>query len=101
MAIERRYHVWFDWRAHNANKFFRAFGSSFESFMKERVRLAYELDDSIRAFLEIGNLRNQMVHENFAVFYLDKTVPEIIDLYKKALGFVNAFPDDLRGYLRS
>ena len=64
----------------NANSFFRAFGNNFQSFMAERVRSTAELEESIRAFLEIGKLRNQLVHENFADFQLDKTVNEIVEL---------------------
>ena len=100
-AVERRYHDWFDWDKRNANKFFSAFGSSFRSFMEKRVTEAGSLQEAIRAFMEIGALRNQLVHKNFALFPLDKTVPEIFEMYQKALGFVDAFPDDLREYLRS
>ena len=57
MAIERRYHQWFDWTANNANKFFATFGTTFRQFMAERVRADATLADSIRAFLELGNLR--------------------------------------------
>lgn len=99
-AIERRYHDWFDWNARNANRFFSAFGSGFRSFMQERTEGVGSRQESIRAFLEIGKLRNQLVHENFASYYLDKTVDEIYQLYEKAIDFVDAFLDDLREYLR-
>ena len=48
--------------------------------MRERVRVDLGLAESIRAFLELGNLRNEAVHENYAVFFLNKTVDEVFDL---------------------
>ena len=50
----------------------------------------------MKAFLEIGNLRNQLVHENYADFRLDKTVDEIYGLYRTALYFLRVFPDAIR-----
>ena len=100
-AVARRYHDWFDWDRRNANRFFSAFGSGFKSFMEEQVNNSEEIQESIRAFMELGDLRNQLAHQNFASFPLEKTVLEIFDMYKKALGFVDAFPDTLREYLNS
>ena len=47
----------------------------------------------MKAFLEIGNLRNQLAHQNLLCFNLEKTFDELIDLNKKALAFLE--------YLRS
>ena len=99
MAVERRYHQWFDWTANNANKFFAAFGATFRQFMVERVRADATLADSIRAFLELGNLRNQLVHQNFAQFAVPLTAEEIFDRYRKAEKFVGGFLDDLQQYI--
>ena len=55
-----------------------------------------ELKQSIKAFLEIGNVRNQLVHQNFASFSLEKTAAEIYALYKCALYFVDLIPTRLR-----
>ena len=99
MAIERRYHQWFDWTAPNANKFFAAFGATFRQSMADRVRADTTLDESIRAFLELGNLRNQLVHQNFAQFALPLTAEEIFDRYRKAEKFVEGFFDDLQQYI--
>ena len=100
-AVERSYHTWFDWRARNANAFFGAFGNDFKQFMENQVKESESLEESIRAFMEIGRLRNQLVHENFGFFPLEKTSAEVFETYQEALGFVNAFPDDLRKYLHS
>ena len=100
-AIKRRYHEWFDWDSLNANKFFSAFGSTFRSFMNDRLKEDHKLEESIRAFIEIGSFRNHLSHENFVSFYLPKTVSEIFDMYQKAIDFVDSFPEMLRGYLQS
>lgn len=43
----------------------------------------------MKSFLEIGHLRNILVHSNFASYsLLDKTVEEIYELYNEGLGFV-------------
>lgn len=96
-AVSRRYHDWFDWTARNANKFIGAFGSDFKEYIDEWARSHQE---SIRSFLEIGSSRNELVHENFAVFSLSKTVDDIFDLYQEALVFVDGFPQELRNYLQ-
>ena len=82
-------------------KFLGAFGSSFKPFMETRVKGGGNLEESIRAFMEMGALRNQLVHQNFATFNLDKTVAEIFDMYQKALAFVDAFQEDIGEYLRA
>ena len=46
--------------------------------MKQRVQEDRDFDESVKAFLEIGNLRNQMVHEDYADFQLNKTVEEVL-----------------------
>ena len=47
-----------------------------------------ELKIQMKAFLEIGNERNKMVHENFLTYSLEKTFEEIVDLYHKGKPFV-------------
>lgn len=96
-AISRQYHTWFKWDESNANQFFGLFGSSFKQAMTERVTASDELRASIRAFLELGNERNKLVHQDFASFALEKTLDEIYGLYRQALLFV----DGLATYLRS
>ncbi|PXF60982.1 MAG: hypothetical protein C4B59_06430 [Candidatus Methanogaster sp.] len=88
-AVERQYHTYFDWSARNANRFFSLFGDGFKDQASEDVKDNSELEKSIRAFLEIGNLRNELVHGNFAVFPIEKTVEEIYDLYRLAHQFIN------------
>ena len=99
MAIERRYHQWFNWEASNANKFFSSFGTTFRQFMGERVRADSTLADSIKAFLQLGDLRNQLVHQNFAQFPVPLTAEEIFNRYREANLFVEGFLDDLQQYI--
>ena len=88
-AVERQYHKYFDWRARNANRFFSLFGEEFKDHAEGDVKGNPELEKSIRDFLEIGNLRNELVHGNFAVFPIEKTVEEIYELYRSAHQFID------------
>lgn len=88
-AVERQYHKYFDWRARNANRFFSLFGEEFKDHAEGDVKGNPELEKSIRDFLEIGNLRNELVHGNFAVFPIEKTVEEIYELYHSAHQFID------------
>jgi hypothetical protein len=97
-AIARQYHTWFEWKDNNANKFFGLFGSEFLRFMKELVQQSDGLRDSIKAFMEIGNTRNRLIHQDYATFPLDKTMEEIFQLYQKALLFVESMPVMLREF---
>jgi RiboL-PSP-HEPN len=91
-ALARQYHTFFNWDARNANSFFGLFGGDFKDFMTAKVEDDSTLEAGIKAFLQLGDSRNELVHENFATFALDKTAEEIYELYKKALRFVEVFP---------
>ncbi len=95
-AVSRQYHTWFKWDDTNANQFFGLFGSDFKQMMGERTRASEELKNSIRAFLEIGNERNKLVHQDFASFSLEKTLDEIYALYRQSLLFVESLSTHLR-----
>ena len=97
-AIKRQYHTWFDWNTRNANKFFHLFGNAFYRRAKEAVDRDDVLDESIRAFLGIGRERNELVHEDFAGFQMNKTSEEIYGLYESATKFVDWFPQVIREF---
>ena len=97
-AIERQYHTWFAWRERNANLFFRLFGAGFKQYAQGQVNQEDGLQDSIRAFLEIGNERNQLVHEDFANFQMNKTSEDVYELYQSATLFVEWFPRAIREF---
>lgn len=92
-AIARQYHTYFDWRGRSANQFFGLFGDEFKTKMKATMRLDGNLSEAISAFCEVGDLRNQLVHENYAAFTVEKTADEVHALYEKALVFVTRLPD--------
>lgn len=88
-VIERKYHTYFQWgqNGSGAISFFSMFGQT----MKETAKLDLkreELTRSAKAFLELGQLRNQLVHENFANYRLEKTPDEVLELYQSSLSFV-------------
>lgn len=97
-AASRQYHTWFEWDGRNANSFFGLFENDFRDFMKHRVRQDDELDDAVRAFLELGGERNRLVHQDFGTFPLEKTTEEIHALYTRAMRFVDAVPGALREF---
>ncbi len=98
-AIERQYHTYFNWRDNNANQFFGLFGPGFKKFMSEEVQANEQLAEAIRAFLEVGYTRNTLVHENFAIFPIQKTVEEVYRKYQQAMVFVRVFPKKLQEYV--
>lgn len=100
-AVERQYHTYFSWSSGNANSFFGLFGSDFREYMAKEIKASPELKDGIGAFMELGELRNFLVHQNFAIFPLEKTSEEIYQLYVKARLFVKMFPDKLKKFAES
>ena len=95
-AIGRSFASLFSWDSPNANYFYNLFGADFAASMRQKVREDPRLDESVKAFLEIGNLRNQLVHQNYADFQLDKTLEEIYERYRLATIFLNTFPRVVR-----
>ena len=95
-AISHQYYSYFDWSVPNANKFFGLFGPEFRTAMKALVRENSRLDQAIRNFLELGSLRNQLVHQNYATVTLPKTADEIFALYEGACHFLSELPGLLR-----
>ena len=95
-AIDRQYHAWFDWDKNNANKFFSLFGPDFRTRMTNLITARDDLRGAMLAFLELGNDRNRLVHQDYATFPLEKTLDEIYGKYKQALPFINALPTELR-----
>ena len=100
-AIARGYHSWFQWEARNANQFFGKFGPGFRAFMEAKIAGDPSISESIRAFLEIGKIRNPLVHQNYAQFNLGKTVDEVFALYQEATNFVDRIPSDIRQHIQS
>lgn len=97
-AIGMQYHTYFSWGekdkpekpGKNANTFFSLFGDEFKKEAEQKITSSQELQESMKAFIEIGHLRNILEHSNFAAYNLDnKTTDEVVQLYKTALPFVD------------
>jgi len=88
-AIKRQYHTYFDWEGNNANKFFSLFGNTFKEERVKDVNADPNLQSAIKSFLELGNERNKLVHENFADCTIPKTAEEVYILYQKATVFID------------
>ena len=99
-VVNRQYHTWFDWEKRNANRFFAIFGTSFKNTAITEVNANANLESSIKAFIEIGNARNRLVHQDFASFTLEKTSDEIYELYCSAIVFVEWFPQAIRHFCK-
>ena len=99
-AIERQFHTYFQWAGHNANSFFGLFGEGYKSHMIERVKSDQSYGQAIRAFLELGNERNRLVHQDFGTFTLEKTSKEIFDLYETASRFVQSIESSFDEYVQ-
>ena len=64
--------------------------------MINKIKESDSLRSSVQAFLEVGNERNKLVHQDYATFHLEKTLDEIYHLYQDACRFVEYFPNALR-----
>lgn len=96
-AIGMQYHTYFSWGekdnpdkpGKNANSFFALFGDDFKKQVEERLRQSSDLTIAMKAFLEVGHLRNILVHSNFAAYDFDnKTTDDVVGLYTNGLPFV-------------
>ena len=67
--------------------------------MKNRIKGETDIDNAIKAFLEVGNERNRLVHQNYGTFSLEKDANEIYNLYLKARPFVEGLYDLMKDYL--
>ena len=99
-AIGRQYHTLFGWTDNNANAFFRLFGNEFRAYMTDHVRNNPDYAEAAKAFLEIGNVRNEVAHE-FGNVSLNKTSDDIYSRYEKALEFVEQIPLHFKAFLAS
>jgi hypothetical protein len=104
-AIGGNYHTFFAWGeknnpdkpGKNANVFLSLFGDDFKTEIQNEIKENVKLSESMRAFLEIGHLRNILVHSNFAAYNFDnKTTQEIYILHKESVLFIDFLRDKLK-----
>ena len=98
-ALRGQYFKLFDWETQKATKFFKLFGQDFHEHMSSKIKNEPIWDNSIRAFLELGHLRNTAIHENLAMYNLDKTIEEVLKLYKDAAFFIEGFPAEIQNHI--
>jgi hypothetical protein len=87
-ALKRQYHSYFEWENKRPGPFFSLLGEDIGERLKAESKVE-PLKASIEAFLELGYLRNSLVHQNFAGFVFDKTNEEVYALYRQAAAFVD------------
>lgn len=81
----------FEWKTASLKSFFNYFGTTSGSLgvrMQEECGKDSDLKESGIAFLKLGNLRNILVHGNFAFLQFDQTTEEAYELFLKAKPFV-------------
>lgn len=87
-ALTRQYHTYFDWEGRRAGPFFGLLGEEMGQKLKAESR-GEPLRSALDSFLELGFLRNSLVHQNFAGYAFEKTNEEVYALYQRASLFVN------------
>jgi len=104
-AISLQYHTYFSWGekdnpdkpGNNANTFFALFGDDFKKSVSAEIQQNTKLGESIKSFLEIGHLRNILVHSNFAAYnFENKTTEDIYKSYQNASLFIDYLKDKLK-----
>ncbi|MFI6016134.1 HEPN domain-containing protein [Streptomyces sp. NPDC051287] len=95
-AISRQYHTYFDWPNKKAGPFWGLFGKDQKRVIEAEISTKEEIREGQSAFLEIGSVRNELVHSNYATFTLNKTLEEVYDLYRRGCVFIDELPRLLR-----
>ena len=96
-AVKRQYHSLFEWDQPNGvNKFLSLFGPAFKAAVAAEIANDADLKRSAKDFIEIGSLRNKIVHQNYATFVVDKSAAEIFALFEGAVHFVEFLAQKLK-----
>ncbi|WP_017199563.1 HEPN domain-containing protein [Arthrobacter sp. M2012083] len=95
-ALSRQYHTLFAWNENTATSFMKLFGAECASNFKSQLDAHDWLATSVKDFLTLGRIRNELVHRDFASFPLDLTVEEVDVRSQSAERFVAAIPQVIR-----
>lgn len=99
-VMARSYHTLFDWKRGKATSFFSSFGER----CGEAFKKALNEDDSFKSqhdsFMRLGQLRNEVIHGDYASIPIYLTPEDIIKDYRQAVCFVDKIryfvcPDEL------
>ncbi|MET3706141.1 hypothetical protein ABIB17_000757 [Arthrobacter sp. UYEF6] len=95
-ALYRQYHQLFGWNDNNVNVFTNYFGPACSKNFKELLGLHEWLGSSMKDFLDIGRVRNELIHGDFASYSPSLTPTEVQTKYRSAERFVAAIPRIIR-----
>ena len=87
-VIERQYHTFFAWDCNNTNSFWSLFGAETKEKVRKKIKEDSALEQAEKDFLDLGNKRNQLVHQNFSEHDINTTIDEIYNEYLSACKFV-------------
>lgn len=88
-VIERQYHTLFDWNSKNTNAFWKLFGDETKTKARSTIDGDEMLKSAENSFIRMGQLRNRLVHENFAEYDVNLTLEDIYSEYRLACTFVS------------
>lgn len=98
-VLDRKYHTLFEWKEKNINSFLAIFGKDFKFSIENKIKDMPELNIGMKAFLQLGRLRNDLVHEDFATNKVgDKTMSEVYELFKIADQFIDFLFSEVNSY---
>ena len=100
-ALDMKFHTLFDWKTRKPGHFFGKFGPDLKRVGMKRYANDPDFAREYDAFLELGSLRNQLVHQNYATFTLSKTADEVRQHFVLADKFVDRLPELLREDVRA
>lgn len=86
-AVDRKFHTMFDWKNKSAGPFYGAFGENFKKFIAKKIKADGTLKSQQDAFLELGQLRNLIVHEGIHTYSLQRDIKSIYELFKDSLKY--------------
>ena len=69
--------------------FWSLFGEETKSKVRKTIDGEEGLKQAEKNFLQMGKMRNLLVHENFAEYDVNYTVEEIYTIYKSACDFIS------------
>jgi hypothetical protein len=97
-GISMKYHTWFNWDQRHGRTFGGLLGSPLKEFLRQHFAATLGADDALRDFLDIGQSRNRLVHQDFGTFTLEKTTEDIYVLYVSARRFPEFLEAALSAY---
>jgi len=95
-VLFRSYHTLFNWPSNSVSSFFAMFGKLCADHYKQLSKDQDWLSEAARAFLQLGQARNELVHGDFATHSPSLTAPEVQAAFISAQRFVESIPLILR-----